>query len=228
MKLAASVSRKNRHRFSAFWLRSKCSICSYQLNIWYVLYMSTSILNWFLPLGEMPSACTALATGGPGIAVPPGSAHSSIWRRIKPNKNKNSPPFFTQHIYMYYPSKNPPAPWKIAPVENSSADRWTGTGRLAGFEYVKGDLLKWTCIFDWSLSVVCAAGSFRRKRIDMFCGLTRRQTTGQAPVGDICNTIRVIMCHTHILSITALFIFDPLICVSRLKFPVFISINSYP
>jgi len=24
------------HRFSAFWLRSKCSICSYQLNIWYV------------------------------------------------------------------------------------------------------------------------------------------------------------------------------------------------
>ena len=24
-----------RHRFSAFWLRSKCSICSYQLNIWY-------------------------------------------------------------------------------------------------------------------------------------------------------------------------------------------------
>ena len=25
-----------RHRFSAFWLRSKCSICSYQLNIWYV------------------------------------------------------------------------------------------------------------------------------------------------------------------------------------------------
>jgi hypothetical protein len=23
------------YRFSAFWLRSKCSICSYQLNIWY-------------------------------------------------------------------------------------------------------------------------------------------------------------------------------------------------
>ena len=25
----------HQHRFSAFWLRSKCSICSYQLNIWY-------------------------------------------------------------------------------------------------------------------------------------------------------------------------------------------------
>jgi hypothetical protein len=27
------VSKKNFYRFSAFWLRSKCSICSYQLNI---------------------------------------------------------------------------------------------------------------------------------------------------------------------------------------------------
>jgi len=36
------------HRFSAFWLRSKCSICSYQLNIWYVPHRGTSILNWFL------------------------------------------------------------------------------------------------------------------------------------------------------------------------------------
>ena len=24
------------YRFSAFWLRSKCSICSYQLNIWWI------------------------------------------------------------------------------------------------------------------------------------------------------------------------------------------------
>ena len=36
------------YRFSAFWLRSKCSICSYQLNIWYVPHRGTSILNWFL------------------------------------------------------------------------------------------------------------------------------------------------------------------------------------
>ena len=64
-----------RHRFSAFWLRSKCSICSYQLNIWYVPYMGTTILNWFLVSGEMSGACSALATGWPGIAVPPGSAH---------------------------------------------------------------------------------------------------------------------------------------------------------
>ena len=36
------------YRFSAFWLRSKCSICSYQLNIWYVGHVPSSILNWFL------------------------------------------------------------------------------------------------------------------------------------------------------------------------------------
>ena len=66
------------YRFSASWLRSKCSICSYQLNIWYVAYMVTSILNWFLDTGEMPRACSALATGRPGIAVLPGMAQSLI------------------------------------------------------------------------------------------------------------------------------------------------------
>ena len=65
-----------RYRFSAFWLRSKCSICSYQLNIWYVAPIATSILNWFLVWGEMHGACSALATGRPGLAVLPGMAHS--------------------------------------------------------------------------------------------------------------------------------------------------------
>lgn len=66
----------NEYRFSAFWLRSKCSICSYQLNIWYVPHWGTSILNWFLNTGEMSGACSALATGWSGIAVHPESAHS--------------------------------------------------------------------------------------------------------------------------------------------------------
>ena len=64
--------------FSAFWLRSKCSICSYQLNIWYAPYMGASILNRFLNLGEVSGACSAFATGWPGIAVPPRSAHSPL------------------------------------------------------------------------------------------------------------------------------------------------------
>jgi hypothetical protein len=41
------------YRFSAFWLRSKCSICSYQLNIWYSPHWGLSILNWFLNLDRV-------------------------------------------------------------------------------------------------------------------------------------------------------------------------------
>ena len=66
------------YRFSAFWLRSKCSICSYQLNIWYVFYMKTSILNWFLERDEVPRGllrphhgltryCSTSGTGPPHI-----------------------------------------------------------------------------------------------------------------------------------------------------------------
>lgn len=78
------------HRFSAFWLRSKCSICSYQLNIWYVPHWGTSILNWFLNTGEMSGACSALATGWPGIAVHPGSAHFPPGKKTN-NKKKKEP-----------------------------------------------------------------------------------------------------------------------------------------
>ena len=67
------------YRFSAFWLRSKCSICSYQLNIWYVGHWSTSILNWFLKLDGELGACSTSVTGWLGIAVPPRTAHHPLW-----------------------------------------------------------------------------------------------------------------------------------------------------
>ena len=72
-----------RHRFSAFWLRSKCSICSYQLNIWYVDHVSTSILIWFFQGEWLSEACFGSFTSWPGIAVPPGSAHFPIIQPIK-------------------------------------------------------------------------------------------------------------------------------------------------
>ena len=75
-----------RHRFSAFWLRSKCSICSYQLNIWYVDHVSTSILIWFFQGEWLSEACFGSFTSWPGIAVPPGSAHFPI---INPNNKSN-------------------------------------------------------------------------------------------------------------------------------------------
>lgn len=64
------------YRFSAFWLRSKCSICSYQLNIWYDPHVGSTILIWFLDYGEVLGACSTFAADRPGIAVPPGSVHS--------------------------------------------------------------------------------------------------------------------------------------------------------
>lgn len=65
-----------------FWLsllgllaKIKCSICSYQLNIWYAVHWAAHILNWFLELGCGKEACLVPATGCLGIALPPSTAH---------------------------------------------------------------------------------------------------------------------------------------------------------
>ena len=58
------------YRFSAFWLRSKCSICSYQLNIWYSPHCGLRILNWFLPDRLKAWACSASVAGCYSIALP--------------------------------------------------------------------------------------------------------------------------------------------------------------
>ena len=52
------------HRFSAVWLRSKCSICSYQLNIWYGGHVPPSILNWFLQGDEVQELAPASSRVG--------------------------------------------------------------------------------------------------------------------------------------------------------------------
>ena len=51
----------SQYRFSAFWLRSKCSICSYQLNIWYGGHVPPSILNWFLEGDRVQELAPALS-----------------------------------------------------------------------------------------------------------------------------------------------------------------------
>ena len=57
-------SRQAGYRFSAFWLRSKCSICSYQLNIWYGRHVLPSILNWFLQGDRVQELAPALSWVG--------------------------------------------------------------------------------------------------------------------------------------------------------------------
>ena len=53
-----------KYRFSAFWLRSKCSICSYQLNIWYETHVVSLILNWFLSGDRVQELAPALSRVG--------------------------------------------------------------------------------------------------------------------------------------------------------------------
>ena len=67
------------HRFSAFWLRSKCSICSYQLNIWYGLHSRSRILNWFLTDWVHGWACSPGPAGCHGLALHPCVASSSCF-----------------------------------------------------------------------------------------------------------------------------------------------------
>ena len=70
------------HRFSAFWLRSKCSICSYQLNIWYEDHVSSSILNLFLQGDGMSGACSGSIKSWLCIAVPQRSAHFPTFNHL--------------------------------------------------------------------------------------------------------------------------------------------------
>ena len=66
----------------------KCSICSYQLNIWYAAHWVAHILNWFLELGCGNEACLVPATGCLGIALPPSAAHFPSGKKLlKPKQN---------------------------------------------------------------------------------------------------------------------------------------------
>ena len=53
----------------------KCSICSYQFNIWYAGHSPAHILIWFLAFGQGSEACLTLTTGCLGIALQPSAAH---------------------------------------------------------------------------------------------------------------------------------------------------------
>ena len=75
------------HRFSAFWLRSKCSICSYQLNIWYGGHVPPSILNWFLQGDEVQEL--APASSRVGLALQ--------YRQDRPTSPLNIPEVHPNH-----------------------------------------------------------------------------------------------------------------------------------
>ena len=86
-----------RHRFSAFWLRSKCSICSYQLNIWYGGHVPPSILNWFLQGDEVQEL--APASSRVGLALQ--------YRQDRPTSplRPRDPQYHQQHQTLFYHKK---------------------------------------------------------------------------------------------------------------------------
>ena len=63
------------YRFSAFWLRSSRNNCSLEFNSSNG-GIAPKLLIQFLRIGTRNEACFARPTGCPGIAVPPGAAHS--------------------------------------------------------------------------------------------------------------------------------------------------------
>jgi hypothetical protein len=65
-----------------FWLsllglmaKIKCSICSYQFNIWYAGHRLAHILILFLAFGQGSEVYLTLTTGCLGIALQPSAAH---------------------------------------------------------------------------------------------------------------------------------------------------------
>ena len=105
------------YRFSAFWLRSSRNNCSLEFNSSNG-GIAPKLLIQFLRIGTRKEACFARPTGCPGIAVPPGAAHSPFfWGTQVYHKYKdlffNACYFFTKVImkYMYCSEKNEDSLW---------------------------------------------------------------------------------------------------------------------
>ena len=87
------------HRFSAFWLRSKCSICSYQLNIWYGGHVPPSILNWFLQGDEVQELAPASSRVGLALQYRQDRPTSPLRPRDPYHHHSTiTPPFNTKRV----------------------------------------------------------------------------------------------------------------------------------
>ena len=101
------------YRFSAFWLRSKCSICSYQLNIWYPSN-GRKILKLFLIragiLGLAPfPARVALVSQYVQVRGPPTFTQSKLFYTQRLYNPKSCLPL--QTLSLSWPKRN--AKWKL-------------------------------------------------------------------------------------------------------------------
>ena len=85
-----STSQKTLHPVSLLGLMAKikCSICSYQFNIWYAGHRPAHILIWFLAFGQGSGVYLTLTTGCLGIALQSSAAHIFIieLKKVRPRK----------------------------------------------------------------------------------------------------------------------------------------------
>ena len=87
-----STSQKILHPVSLLGLMAKikCSICSYQFNIWYAGHRPAHILIWFLAFGQGSGVHLTLTTGCLGIALQSSAAHifsQGIKKKVWPREN---------------------------------------------------------------------------------------------------------------------------------------------
>ena len=86
------------YRFLAFWVRSECSICSSQVNIWYVPHRGTTISNWFLESGEVSGLVRSCSTSASG-SFPTGIIIKKISLHVYCSPcNKNT---INKHLFEY-------------------------------------------------------------------------------------------------------------------------------
>ena len=69
--------------------KKKCSICSSQFNTWDAQHRWALVLIVCLNRGRRFKARFVAPTGCPGIAVPPGSAHTHLWWWVSLNSSVN-------------------------------------------------------------------------------------------------------------------------------------------
>ena len=80
----------------------KCSICSYQFNIWYAGHRPAHILIWFLAFGQGSEACFTLTTGCLGMALQPSAAHY-LTKKIELSLAKVLYKSYMYHLTEYIP-----------------------------------------------------------------------------------------------------------------------------
>ena len=117
------------YRFSAFWLRSKCSICSYQLNIWYKDHVSFFDIKLIFVRGlgfwSLLWPCRELALHCSTARI--GSLPTNIWLEINNSNNI----YIYIYIYVYTVLGQSCMAWCVKPknlYENRICNQWRAYG----------------------------------------------------------------------------------------------------